>query len=156
MMLGSAGQVFRGAGPGTVGFHERARRGVQLLVKSAGHPHPAREVFDTVNVAHPERVTSVQVVRSTSQLLAKKGRIERSRQHKAVRYTVHPGQDSATASGETADAKAVVPWNRRCRPGLDGQRAPGRAAARRKSLGRDLVRTLVRFDRSSLSDRIHH
>ncbi|POX58093.1 hypothetical protein C3492_39670 [Streptomyces sp. Ru62] len=82
-----------------------------LLLKSAGHPHTVREVFDAVKAAHPERATSVQTVRNTLELLVKKGRIERSRQQKAVMYTAHPGQDSAAASadstGETVGAEQV-------------------------------------------------
>ncbi len=72
------------------------------------HPHTARELFDTVKAAHPERATSVQAVRNTLELLVKNGRIESSRQQKAVMYTAHPGQDTtAAASGETAKAEPV-------------------------------------------------
>ncbi|MET7433259.1 MULTISPECIES: hypothetical protein [Streptomyces] len=84
-----------------------------MLLTSAGHPHTAREVLDTVKAAHPERAaTSVQAMRNTFELLVKKGTLERSRQQKAVMYSVHLGQDSAAASadttGETAGAGQVA------------------------------------------------
>lgn len=75
---------------------------LRALLTSAGHPHTAREVFDAVKAAHPERAaTSVQAVRNALELLVKKGRVERSRQQKAVMYTAHPGQDTAAASADT-------------------------------------------------------
>ncbi|MEU2358825.1 hypothetical protein ABZ599_38710 [Streptomyces misionensis] len=82
-----------------------------LLLKSAGHPHTVREVFDAVKAAHPDRATSVQAVRNSLELLVKKGRIERSRQQKAVMYTAHPRQHTADAStdttGDTMSAEQV-------------------------------------------------
>ncbi|MEV5177844.1 hypothetical protein AB0L10_44160, partial [Streptomyces flaveolus] len=80
---------------------------LHVLLTSAGHPHTAREVLDTVTAARPERATSVQAVRNTLELLVKNGRIERSRQQKAVMYTAHPGQNTASVSGDTAGAEPV-------------------------------------------------
>ncbi|WP_330242054.1 hypothetical protein [Streptomyces sp. NBC_00525] len=63
-----------------------------------GEPRMVREVHADLAKAHPERGTSVQVVRNTLETLVKRGAVAKGLQQGAAMYTVA----EPAASGETA------------------------------------------------------
>ncbi|MEW2161085.1 hypothetical protein AB0950_38610 [Streptomyces sp. NPDC007189] len=78
-----------------------------LLVKSQGHLQTAREVFDAFKAKHPERATSVQVVRNNLELLVKNNRAEKSQQQGSVMYTALAEAENAAAAGGEAEQAPV-------------------------------------------------
>ncbi|MFG3207356.1 hypothetical protein [Streptomyces sp. NPDC048192] len=78
-----------------------------LLTTAQGHPQTAREVFDAFKAKHPERATSVQVVRNNLELLVKNNRAEKSQQQGSVMYTALAEADASSAAGGEAGQAAV-------------------------------------------------
>ncbi|WP_330342658.1 hypothetical protein [Streptomyces sp. NBC_00557] len=74
-----------------------------LLARSQGHPQTAREVFDAFKAEHPERATSVQVVRNNLELLVKNDRAEKSQQQGSVMYTALTEAGAAAGAGVEAE-----------------------------------------------------
>ncbi|MER5888997.1 hypothetical protein ABT160_34670 [Streptomyces sp. NPDC001941] len=74
---------------------------LNLLLVTPGEPRTAREICDELQKAHPERATSVQVVRNSLELNVRKNRIEKSNQQGSVMYT---GYAKGAAPAQAAPA----------------------------------------------------
>lgn len=78
-----------------------------ILLKTPGEPHLAREVLTKLIEEHPERATSIQVVRNNLEALVRKKSVKKSHQQKSAVYTAHTAADDAARfegdqSSETA------------------------------------------------------
>ncbi|WP_190024411.1 hypothetical protein [Streptomyces hiroshimensis] len=121
-----AGRAGTGQAPGT-----RARRGdgptlgelVLGVLSRHGQPRMVSEVVKELGEAHPERVVSGPVVRSTVEALVAKGRLERERKQGSVFYTAPAikGDGEGGAAPDSA-GPATAP------EGLEGE-ATGEATA---------------------------
>lgn len=76
-----------------------------LALLPAGEPRLVREVHADLEKAHPDRKTSVQVVRNTLETLVKRGAITKGTQKGSAMYTA-PERTAGPAAGGTASAGA--------------------------------------------------
>ncbi|WNI20591.1 hypothetical protein [Streptomyces sp. ITFR-16] len=75
-----------------------------LALLPAGEPRLVREVHADLEKAHPDRTTSVQVVRNTLETLVKRGAVTKGTQKGSAMYTAP--QPAAEAAGGKASAGA--------------------------------------------------
>lgn len=71
-----------------------------------GEPRMVREVHADLAKAHPERGTSVQVVRNTLETLVKRGAVDKGLQQGAAMYTVPAPAASGDSDGDGPDTAA--------------------------------------------------
>lgn len=83
-----------------------------VLLQTPGEARPVREISNALTEAHPQRATSIQVVRNNLEKLAKDRAITKSTEGGAVTYTASAGPadgpvEAAEAAPEAAAAEAV-------------------------------------------------
>ncbi|MGW1440602.1 hypothetical protein ACWD7M_35820 [Streptomyces griseus] len=83
-----------------------------ILLKTPGQPRLVREVTERLAAEHPERATSVQMVRAGLETLVKKRLAEKTRQQGNVMYTATPltaaePEGNATGGSEPVQADAT-------------------------------------------------
>ncbi|MEV7157258.1 hypothetical protein AB0N77_21965 [Streptomyces misionensis] len=70
---------------------------LDILLKTPGQPHVAREVHDQLTQSHPDRAASVQAVRTSLETVVKKGLAEKSTQQRNAMYTAYADTDADAA-----------------------------------------------------------
>ena len=81
---------------------------VQLVRKDlSGEPRTAAEVQQAVSAQHPDRSISVNATRTSLEALVAKGTAQRSRQGRAVFYSLPATETESVSSAHESDAVAV-------------------------------------------------
>ncbi|MEU3225228.1 hypothetical protein ABZ695_19000 [Streptomyces sp. NPDC006976] len=98
----------KGAAAGAAGTSGAPLHQLIHALMPAGEPQLAREVHVALEKAHPDRKTSVQVVRNTLETLVKKGLIGKRIQKGAAMYTAAVPAGTAPTAGQRARAGAAA------------------------------------------------